>query len=165
MPFLRQKRAFYKKFVWLSVWWIWPIWRNLCMNTGQFLTLLPVPQVCLEVRVAGCGLTVGQRPPPDWRGRRRAAASPASARTACWLKTQEAGFPQAAPPKLNTHSSVHRRLTLTETWSLLPVVATSVNVSKSYLMTRNDAALYISFHIFVMIKVAAQTEMSLSLRI
>lgn len=77
------------------------------------------------------------------------------ARTVCWLKTPEAGSLRAAPLKPSTGSSVQRRLRLTERHSeylLVPVVMTPVNLFKSYLMIRNDAALYISFHIFVIIK-------------
>lgn len=130
-------------------------------SVSRPLTLLHVPQVCLEVRVAGCGPTVAQCRSPDWGGRRRAAVTPTSARTACWLKTLEAGSLRAAPLKLNTHSSVRRRLTLTERHSeylQLQVITTSVNMFRSYLMIRNHAALYISFHIFVIIKIAAQTD-------
>lgn len=138
------------------------------MQTDLFLSstcersALPGSQVCLEVQVAGCGLMVGQCPSPDWGERHWAAVSPTSAQIACWLKTPEAGSLQAAPLKLNTHSSVHLRLTLTERLifsATSSVLTTSVNaVLKSYLKIRKDAALYISFHIFVIIKIAAQTE-------
>lgn len=92
-------------------------WTLVGMHPGpvsRLLTLLLVPQVCLEVRVAGCGPTVGRCPSPDLRGRRQAKAGLTTAQTACWSKTPEAGSPQAAPPKLSVRSSVHRRLTLTE---------------------------------------------------
>lgn len=75
--------------------------------------------------------------------------------TVCWLKTPETGSLQAAPPKLNTHSSVHRQLTLTERHIYR---YRHNNLCEHVKVIFNDAALYISFNIFFIIKIAARTD-------